>query len=111
MARFYTNENFLLPVVVELRQLGHDVLTAREAGNANRRIPDDQVVSFANSVGRVILTLNRRHFVREHTRSQAHAGIIVCTSDMDFISQATRIDATVHAYESFTRKLIRVNRE
>ncbi|WP_445305545.1 DUF5615 family PIN-like protein [Microcoleus sp. herbarium2] len=35
MARFYTDENFPLAVVELLRALGHDVLTAREAGNAN----------------------------------------------------------------------------
>ena len=29
MARLYSNENFPLPVVEELRQLGHDVLTIR----------------------------------------------------------------------------------
>jgi isochorismate synthase EntC len=33
MARFYANENFALPVVAGLRQMGHDVLTSVEAGN------------------------------------------------------------------------------
>lgn len=32
MARLYANENFPLPVVEVLRRLGHDVLTAGEAG-------------------------------------------------------------------------------
>ena len=32
MARLYANENFPLPVVEELRHLGHDVLTMQEAG-------------------------------------------------------------------------------
>ena len=33
MARFYSNENFPLPVVEEgLRRLGHDVLTIQETG-------------------------------------------------------------------------------
>ena len=27
MARLYTNENFPLPIALELRRLGHDVLT------------------------------------------------------------------------------------
>jgi len=30
MAKFYANENFPLPVVEELRRLGHDVLTTYE---------------------------------------------------------------------------------
>jgi len=29
MARLYANENFPLPVVMELRRVGHDVLTVR----------------------------------------------------------------------------------
>ena len=32
MARLYADENFPLPVVEELRQLGHDVLTIQESG-------------------------------------------------------------------------------
>jgi hypothetical protein len=35
MARLYTNENIPMPVVAELRRLGHDVLTSLDAGNAN----------------------------------------------------------------------------
>ncbi len=46
MARLYSNENFPLPVVVELRRLGHDVLTVQEAGKANQEIPDDEVLAF-----------------------------------------------------------------
>ena len=30
MARLYANENFPLPVVNELRRLGHDVLTTQD---------------------------------------------------------------------------------
>ncbi|MCA9995003.1 MAG: DUF5615 family PIN-like protein [Anaerolineales bacterium] len=30
MARLYANENFPFPVVVQLRQLGHDALTIQE---------------------------------------------------------------------------------
>jgi len=34
MARFYSDENFPLQTVVKLRELGHDVVTALDAGNA-----------------------------------------------------------------------------
>jgi hypothetical protein len=40
MARFYADKQFPLQVVELLRNLGHDVLTVQEAGNANQRIPD-----------------------------------------------------------------------
>jgi len=42
MARLYANENFPLPVVEELRRLGHDVLTMREAGQASESMPDEE---------------------------------------------------------------------
>ena len=47
MARFYSNENFPLQTVIELRLLGHDVLTSFEAGNANQAVPDEEVLSFS----------------------------------------------------------------
>ena len=96
MARFYTNENFPLQVVRRLRALSHDVLTSLEAGQANRRIPDEEVLAFATSQGRVLLTQNRRDFRRLHNaRIIAHAGIVLCTADADFEGQAHRIDEAV----------------
>ncbi len=39
MAALYADENFPLEVVEALRGMGHDVLTAYQAGQANRAIP------------------------------------------------------------------------
>ena len=58
MARFYVNENFPLPVVEALQKKGHDVLTSLEAGNANKRIPDEEVLKYAINSNRIMLTLN-----------------------------------------------------
>jgi hypothetical protein len=41
MARLYADENFPQPVAVELRRLGHDVLTSYEAGHAGQAMPDE----------------------------------------------------------------------
>lgn len=49
MAQLYSNENFPLPVVEELRRLGHDVLTTHEAGEAGKSVPDEQVLAFATA--------------------------------------------------------------
>ena len=46
MSRFLADENFPLPVVEELRRLGHDVLTIQEAGRANQQFPDKDVLNF-----------------------------------------------------------------
>lgn len=110
MARLYADENVPLPVVVELRILGHDVLTAVEAGQANLLIPDDAVLAFASTENRAILTLNRKHFIRLHNQSSDHAGIIVCTFDVDFIGQAARINAAISGTNQIARQLMRINR-
>ena len=36
-----------MPVVEELRRLGHDTLTSYESGRSNQSIPDEEVLSFA----------------------------------------------------------------
>ena len=79
MARLYANENFPLPVVTELRRLGHEVLTIVETGQSGHAVPDEQVLAFAIAERRAVLTLNRRHFVRLHSIHPEHAGIVVCT--------------------------------
>ena len=54
--RFYADENFPLPVVAELRRLGHDVVTAFEDGRANRGIDDEAVLKRATTLDRIVLT-------------------------------------------------------
>ena len=110
MARLYANENFPRPAADALRALGHDVLTSVEAGNANLGIPDDQVVRYATSQGRAVLTQNRRHFHREHKKSSAHAGIITCTVDADYEALAARIHARLLATPDLDGKLIKVTK-
>ena len=55
MARFYSNENFPSPVVRRLRQLGHDVVTSLETGDANWAVPDAEVLGFATAECRILL--------------------------------------------------------
>jgi hypothetical protein len=110
MARFYSNENFPLPVVLELRRAGHDVLTSLEAGNANQRIPDDQVLAYAAQENRAVLTLNRRDFIKLHKQHPAHSGIIACTVDADYAGQASRIHSAVAKFGSLAGELVRINR-
>jgi predicted nuclease of predicted toxin-antitoxin system len=110
MARFYADEQFPFQVVELLRNLGHDVLTVQEAGNANQRIPDDQVLAFAVNQERSILTINRVDFIRLHRRDNEHFGIVVCTNNRNWEQFAARVDDAVKAEESLLGKLIRVLR-
>jgi predicted nuclease of predicted toxin-antitoxin system len=110
MARFYADEQFPFPVVKLLRILGHDVLTTQEAGNADRSIPDKEVLAFAISQERSILTINRNDFIRLHRLDDNHFGIIVCTNNRNWEQFATRIHEAVIAEQTLTGKLIRVVR-
>ena len=110
MARIYANENFPLPVVEELRRLGHDVLTTYESGKAEQRLPDDDVLAFATAEKRTLLTYNRRHFVRLHGEQPDHCGIVVCTVDSNSIALAHRIQATIQSNPKLDGQLLRVNR-
>jgi hypothetical protein len=110
MARFYSNENFPLPVVDELRRLGDDILTIQETGMASQRMSDDEVLEFATQNGRAVLTMNRRHFVKRHLSGLQHSGIVVCTFDPDFIRQAQAIHERVRQVPTLSGQLIRINR-
>jgi predicted nuclease of predicted toxin-antitoxin system len=110
VARFYADEQYPRRVVEFLRTLGHDVLTVQEAGNANQKIPDEEVLAFALSIDRAILTLNRRHFIKLHTLKPDHPGIIVCKDDSNRERLAARIDEAISNLETLRGMLIRVNR-
>ena len=108
MAVLYANEQFPRRVVEFLRELGHDVLTVQEADN--RGLPDGEVLAFATSQQRAVLTLNRKDFVKLHRASNAHSGIIACSRDDNWQRQAERIHAAVSAQESLSGQLLRVNK-
>jgi uncharacterized protein with PIN domain len=110
LALFYADENFRKPIVEALRLLGHDVLTAQEAGKAGLGIDDDTVLADALAVGRILLTQNRRDFIRRHNAGLPHQGIVVCTYDPDAEALAHRIDEAVASVAGPGRWLLRVNR-
>jgi Domain of unknown function (DUF5615) len=110
MARCYANENFPLPAVEALRRLGHNVLTTADSGRARQAIPDADVLAFAMAEQRIVITLNRRHFIRLHHTTPAHAGMVVCTFDPDFVALAQRIHTALEAQPQMAGQLVRVNR-
>lgn len=108
--RFYADEQYPYHVVKCLRELAHDVLTVQEAGQANQRIPDDEVLAFATDDNRAVVTQNRRDFIQLHRLQPNHAGIIVCSDDRNWDALAQRIHVAVIAEESLQGKLIRIVR-
>ncbi len=110
MARLYANENFPRQSVEALRQLGHDVITFADVGNAGLAIPDNEVLAYAAKDERAIITLNRRDFIRLHNQNPDHAGIIVCTQDPDTIGQARRIAEAINQTGVLKGQLLRIYR-
>lgn len=109
MARLYADENIRRSVVETLRSLGHDVLTAFEAGQANQKVPDEKVLQFSISEQRILLTYNRKHFIRLHHINPVHFGIVVCTEDDNELALAQRIHEAI-SIEETQYHLFRVNR-
>ena len=110
MAGLYADEDFDRQVVVELRGLGHDVLTVQEAGQGSQGIGDTDVLAFAIGQGRAVLTFNRRHFINLHRTLNHHKGIVVCTRDRDASALASRIDREILACPSLEDRLLRITR-
>ena len=103
----YADEDFSFPVVIELRQMGHDVLTAQEDGLV--ATPDPVILVRAHSLGRAVLTYNRRDFERLDRQGAPHSGIVSATHDRDFPALAARIHAALTG-RTPGRWCIRVNR-
>jgi predicted nuclease of predicted toxin-antitoxin system len=111
MARLYTNENMAHAVVDFLRNLNHDVLTAKEAGKANQGIPDEEVLAFAHAEKRILVTFNYQDFKRLHRIHPEHSGIVICTEDRDAESLAFRIhEAIARERNGLANQLLRIIR-
>lgn len=102
------DENFDLPVVKGLRELGYDILTMNDLNLANQSIPDDKVLEIATELERVLITFNRRDFIRLHRQDNKHAGIVVCTQNRELNVLVHQIDLTLKSETDFARKLLRV---
>ena len=111
MAKLYANENLDFAIVELLRDLRHDVLTTLEAGNANKNIPDEQVLVFAHAQNRIVVTFNYQDFKKLHRLFPIHSGIIICTEDKDIPALALRIHhALENAGDNLDNQLVRIIR-
>ena len=108
--RLYSNENFPRQAVEHLRREGHDVLTVADSEHGGQAWPDEEVLRFAVSQRRAVVTMNRRHFILLHKPFPEHHGIIVCTYDPDFSALAQRIHQELERLGSIAGRLVRINR-
>ncbi len=105
--RLYADEDFPFPAVGELRRLGHDVLTAQDDGRS--ALPDPDILARAHTLGRAVLTYNRRHYERLHRQGASHSGIISASQDPNLPALAARIHDALLGL-SPGRWCLRVNR-
>ncbi|MDA0265882.1 MAG: DUF5615 family PIN-like protein [Cyanobacteria bacterium] len=110
MIRLYADEQFPLPVVQRLRAIGYDILTVQDAGQANQRIPDDQVLAFATAEQRAVITENRRDFVKLHQQSSSHKGVIVCSKNLDWDDYTAKIHAALDGQDVMAGQLLRITK-
>ena len=104
----YADEDFAHPVVSALRHRGHDIVTAQDDGRTGADDPD--ILARAHSLGRAVLTYNRRHFERLHRQGHLHSGILTCTHNDDFSALATRIHQDLTSLAP-GRWCLRINRQ
>ena len=84
-----------------MRELGHDVLTSHEAGRANKKIGDPEVLEFATQEQRILLTIKRKDLFRLHRYGNLkHAGIVACAQDSNLGALAQNIHHAVRDLES-----------
>ncbi len=111
---FYSNENFPIDAVVLLRNLGYDVLTSYEAGQANQGISDSEVLTYATGQSRVVITQNRKDFIQLHHEGFPHAGIVVWKDDRDCAGQVEMLHhylrPTGQTTDSLCNRLIRIKK-
>jgi predicted nuclease of predicted toxin-antitoxin system len=110
--QFYSNENFPIFMVNLLRAEGHDVLTSYEAGQANQRIPDDQVLHYATATNRILITENRQDFIDLHRNTTNHPGIIIFKSDRDYAGKIKAMtDFLAEDSQTLENRLIRIKKQ
>ena len=112
MLKFYSNENFPIEMVNLLRARGYDVLTSYEAGQANQKIPDDEVLMYATNAGRIVITENRQDFINLHFTTSNHAGIVICKADRDYAGKVQVLhDFFTQDKQPMDNRLLRVMKQ
>lgn len=79
---FLLDEDISYTVAEGLRQRGVDAVSVHELGRANKRISDEDQLSYATTDGRALVTYNRADFqdldMQWRTNGRTHAGVLWC---------------------------------
>ena len=86
------------------------MVTASEAGLANRSIPDDIILAFATRLGRSVLTLDWEDFLQLHDGGTRHAGIVACEVNVDTDALAVRVNTAIAGLAALDDRFIEVRK-
>jgi predicted nuclease of predicted toxin-antitoxin system len=108
---FYSNENFALGMVKILRKLGHTVITSYDAGQANQKKSDNEVLDFATRNNLAVITFNREDFIELHNNGIQHSGIIICKDSRDYQGQIEFLHNYLQTQASLINRLVRIKKQ
>lgn len=108
---FLGDEDFDHIAVGYLLEWGYDVVTIQDLGLDRIKFPDEAVLQKAIDLKRVLLTHNRRHFIRLHARNDHHFGIIVCTQSRQHKRLAEKIVEILEDSDEIDGQLIKIYRD
>ena len=109
MIKFYANEQFPFDAVIELRKLGYDVLTTHDVSKSGKGITDIEVLSFAISLERVVITFDK-DFFKLHRDNPNHCGIILCTENRNYLQLAQTIHTKLSPISQIEKQLVRITK-
>ncbi|HEY7092348.1 MAG TPA: DUF5615 family PIN-like protein [Ktedonobacterales bacterium] len=81
MLRYYFDEHISAAIAEQLRLRGIEVQRPQDVSRANRKIPDLDQLTYATSIGHVLVSRDR-DFTRLHTTGISHAGIVILQKDL-----------------------------
>jgi hypothetical protein len=93
-------------LIAGLREAGHDVMTASEADLVSAS--DKDVLAFATSEKRIVLTRNCTDFIALHTNDPVHMGIICVFMDDDPRKDMSYVEI-VRAIDNLDAYVMKVN--
>lgn len=105
------DEDFNHKVLKGLADASYDVTSIKELGLDRQWFSDEDVLKMAIELGRVVLTHNKRDFIRLHRKTDEHQGIITCYQTSDHETLTSKILQLLEEVDSFENKLFRVYKQ
>ena len=105
--KLLADEDFDTPIVRMLQAQDVDIITVADLSLDNVGTADEQVLKEGTSLGRAVITFNRRDFWRLHQVEQ-HAGIVLCKRNTPVLLLVRLVVELVTSVERGQNELYRI---